>query len=96
MDNAREELEALTQSEGWKLFVAQTVSEWGPGGRAFIDATTKAANGTDADAIGWLRQIIAAQREIQKLMRWPDEELARLKERELVATSTDYSRRGRL
>jgi hypothetical protein len=98
MDNEREELEALTRSEGWKMFQSYVESEWGPGGRAFIDAVTKAAdNKADADATAFLRQIIVAQKQIQRLVKWPEERLGALKQPELVAAGpVDYSRRGRL
>lgn len=98
MDSEREDLEALTTSDGWKRFQSYVESEWGAGGRAFIDAVTKAAdNKSDADATAFLRQIIVAQKQIQRLVAWPEERLKTLKPEELVSTGPqDYSRRGGL
>ena len=99
MDNTeRENLEALTQSDGWRAFTAHVEGEWGAGGRAFVDAVTKAAdNHSDASATAHLRQIIVAQKLIQRLMQWPDERLKTLKGSELqLAGARDWSRRGGL
>lgn len=96
MDNTleRENLEALTQSDGWRTFTDYVNAEWGPGGRAFIDAVTGAANGTDnGTAMAHLQQIITAQKLIQRLMQWPEERLKALKAPELQQI---YPRRGRL
>lgn len=96
-DDAREALEELVTSAGWRQFRSFVEREWGPGGRAFIDATTKAADqNADRDAMAYLRQIIVAQREIQKLMTWPEEQLKTLREPELVAMEANFSRRGGL
>ena len=95
--NERENLEALVASDGWKTFAAYVGQEWGAGGRAFLDATTKAADQkADADAMAYLRQIIVAQREIQKLVKWPEERLKQLEPIEYATASRDYSRRGSL
>lgn len=95
--NTREELDALIGSEGWRLFTAYVTSEWGPGGRAFVAAVTQAAdNRDDKNATDHLRQIITAQKYINAMLRWPEEQLQRLKQPDLVAATTDYSRRGRL
>lgn len=96
MDNTieRENLDALTNSDGWRTFTNYVNSEWGPGGRAFTDAVTTAANGTDnATAMAHLQQIITAQKLIQRLMQWPEERLKTLKEPDLQVI---YPRRGRL
>lgn len=96
MDNTieRENLESLTQSDGWRTFTDHVNAEWGPGGRAFIEAVTGAANSTDhATAMAHLQQIITAQKLIQRLMVWPDERLKQLKAPELQVI---YPRRGRL
>ena len=95
--NEREALEALVQDEGWRLFRRHVLAEWGPGGRQFIDATTKAADTkADADAVAFLRQIIVAQREIQRVVQWPEEQVKRLKESELQPVGVALSRRGAL
>lgn len=90
----RENLDALINSDGWRTFTDYVTSEWGPGGRAFISAVTGAANGTDsATAMAHLQQIIVAQKEIQKVLAWPEERLKALKAPDL---SVIYPRRGRL
>lgn len=96
MDNTieRESLESLTQSDGWRAFTAYVQSEWGSGGRAFVDAVTNAADNTsDASATAHLRQIIVAQKIVQRLMQWPDERIKQLKTTDLQQV---YPRRGRL
>lgn len=99
MENTeREDLEALLRSAGWARFQQHVQSEWGTadgGGQRFLLAVTKAANHTDdAMATGQLRQIIAAQREIQTLMAWVGQRLQQ------VTPDKDYerphSRRGGL
>lgn len=95
--NQKEALDELVTSDGWRLFVAFVDAEWGAGGRAFESAAVAAANDTgNPHSIAHLQQIIAARREIQKILKWPDEQLKTLKEPELVAATTDYSRRGSL
>lgn len=96
MDNTieRENLESLTQSDGWRVFTDYVNGEWGPGGRAFTDAVTEAADNTnDANATAHLRQIITAQKLIQRLMVWPEERLKQLKAPD---PQVIYPRRGRL
>lgn len=96
-DSDRESLDALLSSDGWRLFTAFVDAEWGAGGRAFIAAVTGAANGTDnATAMAHLQQILVAQREIQKILQWPEEQLRAMRQPELVAATHDYSRRGNL
>lgn len=94
----REDLDALTRSDGWRLFSEYCLSEWGPAGTRFHSAVKTAADHTnDADATAQLRQIIVAQREIQKLLAWPAERLKYLTQSEPeLATGRDYSRRGGL
>jgi hypothetical protein len=98
MVNEREELEALTQSSGWTVFQSYVESEWGAGGRRFLSAVKAASdNEDDKNAVAFLRQIIVAQREIQKLLLWPAERLKTLQSTELeLAGERDYSRRGGL
>lgn len=97
--NEREELDALVRSEGWRLFTAFVNSEWGSGGRAFVDAITKAADNRDNEqATDHLRQIIAAQKIVQRLVAWPAERLKALEPAELVNADAlaGHSRRGGL
>lgn len=97
--NEREELDALVRSDGWRVFTAFVSSEWGPGGRAFIDAVTKAADRVDnQQATDHLRQIMAAQKIVQRLITWPSERLKALAPAEFVAADSlaSHSRRGGL
>lgn len=96
------ELEALDQlvnSEGWKIFSSVISREWGSsegGGAVFVDQVTKAVQHTGPEATEHLRQIVAAQREIQRAMRWPLERIAALKKCDLKSGSPVLSRRGSL
>ena len=96
--NAREELDALVRSGGWKMFTDYVKREWGPGGRAFEAAAVAAADDTkNPHSIAHLQQIIASRREILRIVAWPDEQLKALEDVEFVSTGTpDYSRRGGL
>lgn len=79
------ELEALDQlvaSEGWKILTAVVAKDWGNaegGGAFFADAVSKAVKVTGPEATDHLRQICAAQREIQRVMNWPKERIKLLK-----------------
>ena len=91
----REDLEQLVNCPGWGRFLAMVDEQWGSGGARYRDAVTSAARiGADADAINQLRQIIAAQREIQLVMGMVEHRLKLLKQPQLVAAS--QSRRGGL
>lgn len=96
MDNTieRENLESLIHSDGWRTFADYVNGEWGQGGREFVAAVTAAADNTDdASATAHLRQIVVAQKIIQRLMKWPEERLKQIHEPQLQAI---YPRRGRL
>ena len=91
----REDLEQLVSSAGWGRFLSMVDEQWGSGGARYRDAVTSAARiGADADAINQLRQIIAAQREIQLVMGMVDHRLKLLKQPQLVPVG--QSRRGGL
>jgi hypothetical protein len=81
MENTElEELEAVTKSEGWRLFVKHVNDEWGSDGALFQGAITAAANVTDDPiATAKLRQVLVTQREIRKLMSWVGERIEYLK-----------------
>lgn len=104
MDNLREDLDHLVHSPGWLRFCQHVEQEWGTrekgGGLRYERAAEQAANlSDDALALGQLRQIITARREIHSLIAWVDETLKQTKkdDRELqVAGPPDYSRRGGL
>ena len=104
MDNLREDLDHLVHSPGWGRFLAHVEREWGSkergGGVRYERAAEQAANLTDDGmAIGQLRQIIAARREIHTLIGWVEQTLkdTTKQETDLVASGpVDYSRRGGL
>ena len=91
----------LLRSAGWERFRQFVAKEWGSdegGGAAFVSAVQKAANGADADALSHLRQIVCAQREIQKVMRWPEGRLQMLTQHPAQDSTAERhpSRRGSL
>ena len=96
------ELEALDQlvnSDGWKIFTQVISREWGTsegGGAFFVDAVAKAVKAQDRDATDHLRQICAAQREVQRVLTWPHKRLADLKKGDPKTTPPVMSRRGSL
>lgn len=83
MTDEREDLDALLASPGWERFKQMTEKLWGSaegGGERFVTQMTAVAKLTDdTTAMPMMRQIIAAQREIQALMRWAPERLETLK-----------------
>lgn len=95
--NEHEHLDELIKSPGWRVFTDFVSSEWGPAGRAFVKAVSDCADHpSDSDATAKLRQVIAAQKVVSKMLAWPEERLKTVKQPELVAATTDYSRRGNL
>lgn len=94
------ELEALDQllhSEGWKILTSVVAKEWGNeegGGAYFAKAVSDAVKELNG-ATEHLRQICAAQREIQRVMSWPSKRVELL---HLAAQrpSESPSRRGTL
>jgi hypothetical protein len=97
-----EDLDALLRHPGWGRFVAYVTQEWGSdegGGLRFKQGAKKAANNTeDAMALSHLRQIMAAQSEIHRLIAWAGERVAHLKATEPGPDSdgVPLSRRGGL
>lgn len=101
--NEREDLDALVNSAGWQQFKRMVEEQWGSaegGGIRFVTQMTNVAKSEDATALPLMRQIIAAQREIQMVMRWPMERLETLKRTEVKpdsdAVPLTQSRRGGL
>lgn len=93
------ELEALDQlvnSEGWHVFREMVSKDWGPQGARFVEGVTNAARGTDADAVGILRQILASQREIHYVLNMPLNRLKLLKQHAQTPELVGQSRRGSL
>lgn len=83
MSPEQEDLDALLRSPGWARFVAYAAQEWGSdeGGGARYRAGAKAAiDGLDdVTALAKLRQVMVAQREIQRLFAWVGERVEHLK-----------------
>lgn len=95
-----EDLDALIRSSGWQRFKAYVAEQWGTpsaggGARFQLAVRASAAEQADADAIAKLRQVVAAQREIQGLITEFEKRLDVLKphEQRLAAVG---SRRGSL
>ena len=92
----REALESLVTHPGWSLFTQHVTHEWGANGIRYAAEMEKALNLTDNNvAASQARQIIAARKTIENLMRWPEEELQRLQRAEQRPELT-MSRRGGL
>ena len=90
-----EDLEQLVSMPGWGRFAGMVDQQWGGAGARYRDAITNAARiGADAEAMSQLRQIIAAQREIQIVMGLVNNRIKQLKGPQLVAGG--QSRRGGL
>lgn len=96
MSELRDQLSDLVQSPGWKWFIAKTESEWGAGGKRFESTVDKFADSRDEDRVvlDQIRQIAVCRREILRLLKSPEEEIARLKSLEPQPAS--LSRRGAL
>ena len=89
-----EDLEQLVSCPGWGRFATMVDDEWGRASDKFHDAVTNAARGDNPMAADHLRQIIAAQREIQGVMAKVPNRIKLLKGPQLVTAG--QSRRGGL
>ena len=89
-----EDLDQLVNSAGWARFVDMVNEQWGRGSDRFMSAVTDAARGDNVHLQDHLRQILAAQREIQAVMQIPQNRLKLLKQPQMVAAG--QSRRGGL
>lgn len=95
-DRELEDLDQLVKSAGWTRFLAMVDKEWGRASDRFHDAVTNAARGDNAHAADHLRQIIAAQREIQGVMQMVPNRLKQLTEAQKPRPELVMSRRGGL
>ena len=91
-----EDLEQLVSMAGWGRFAGMVDEQWGGNGHRYKDAIVAAARGDDANAISQLRQIIAAQREIQLVMGMVAHRIKTLKLHAAGAPALALSRRGGL
>jgi hypothetical protein len=95
-----EDLDALVRSSGWQRFKAYTAEQWGTpsagGGSGFqLAVRASAAEHADADAIAKLRQVVAAQREIQGLITEFEKRVEQVRPQEQRLSAVG-SRRGGL
>lgn len=89
--------ESLITHPGWKAYEAHVQQEWGPAGLKFQAELEKALNLADNNAsASQARQILSGQKVITALMRWPYEELAKLKRQHAPIEGGQQSRRGSL
>lgn len=90
------EWQDLLQSPGWTRLVAHARAEWD--GPAFVSQVEQLAdNPQNEAALSKLRQLLAAKRAVLRLLKTPEEQVAKLK-RGVPGTVEDLAqaRRGRL
>lgn len=70
------------QSPATRAFFAHIEREWGAGGRRFESTVDRLADSREDDPIvlKQIQQIAVCRREILRLVRWPSEEVSRLKQ----------------
>ena len=97
MENSElEDLDQLVNSAGWQRFRDHVNAEWGRNSETYHDAIEKAASGDNVHLQDHLRQILAAQREILKVMRWATDRIGYLKRVDHRVQEPVLSRRGSL
>ena len=95
-DRELEDLDQLVKSAGWSRFLTMVDKEWGRGSDKFHDAVVNASRGENTHAADHLRQIIAAQREIQNVMQMVPHRLKQLQDAQKPGPVLAMSRRGGL
>lgn len=84
----------LVDSPAWARLVAHVHAEWlGPAFAARVEALADKPD--DAGALSQLRQMLAAKRAVERLLKVPEEALARLERREKTLDEWPH-RRGAL
>ena len=92
MDNEYEHLLDGVNSEFWAWMKAHKDKEWGIGGERYHQAVTRAAEKGDAESAAFLRMVLFAKTEIDRLFAAPVERIQTLKHgRDITSTA---SRRG--
>lgn len=88
-EKASERLEDLLMSPGWQLYVEYVKSKWGRHSDHYVAALEQTQETVNTQ-IGELhrKQVIACGKLAAQLVRWPSEELARLKRIEAEVTDT--------
>lgn len=90
-----EALDSLREHPGWRLFLTYVDREWGQGGNGYASELDRALDHVDDTiAASQARQVRAARKVIERLIRWPDEEVRRLREK--PSGIEPFSRRGHL
>lgn len=90
-------LESLVEHPGWKLFQAHIREAWGPTAYAHrLKAAIGTARQLGKDASHALECVDAGNDAIADAMRWPSEEVAKLKRQQQTPELASLSRRGNL
>jgi len=77
MDDAKAAWRDLKDSPGWALLVAHVTEEWqGPTFARLVEQMADKPG--DVEALNKLRQVIAAKHAIERLLRVPEEQIAKL------------------
>ena len=96
-DERREVLESLLASPGWQLFQQHVGDDWGPKAYAQrLKSAVSQARQVGKDAAQAIELVDAANDAIADAMRWPGEEIMRLKRIEPETDAVTMSRRGGL
>lgn len=93
----QDELENGLTSGFWRRFTAFAEQEWGPAGMTYQDAIKRAVQGpvgTEADAVQRLKVVAAQQAAVQRLLAWPADRVAQLKQQAWRESAGPGSRRG--
>ena len=84
-------LEALLASAGWRVFYEHVLAEWSASA-CWRRAVVPTASVSD---VNMMAKVVYTNEEVGKLMRWPADELARLRRAE-QQPETSLGRRGTL
>ena len=85
-------LQALVESEGWRLWLEWYEKEWGA--VAFAGKVATAIGSADpVAAVTLLQQITVAHKAVQGLKEWPAHRIAQLKQ-QYIPSEVNMSRRG--
>jgi hypothetical protein len=85
--------ESLIAHPAWLAFRAHVEQEWGPSGKKYQQELDQALNTRNIDHAC---QIRSGQKVIAALMRWPEEELLRIRRQQPSEAEPVMSRRGSL
>lgn len=95
MDDERAAWRDLKDSPGWARLLSHAHEEWhGPAFSQVVEQLADKPN--DIEALNKLRQVIAAKKAIERLLRTPDEQIAKLERQREAEQSPSLGRRGAL